>query len=123
MNATLALLLVSALFLSSAAACGDAKKAPAPTSTAVTAPAALSDRISRPSSDRVVAIGDLHGDLGATRRVLQLAGAIDDHDAWVGGKLVVVQTGDEIDRGDDDRQILDLIEKLKRDAKAAGGEL
>lgn len=73
--------------------------------------------------DRVVAIGDLHGDLDATRRALKLAGAIDDKDAWIGGKLVVVQTGDEIDRGDDDRKILDLIEKLKGDAKAAGGDI
>jgi hypothetical protein len=39
------------------------------------------------------------------------------------GSLVVVQTGDEIDRGDDDRAILDLVEALKKQASAAGGEL
>jgi hypothetical protein len=70
-----------------------------------------------------VAIGDLHGDLDVTRRALRLAGAIDEKDAWIGGSLVVVQTGDEIDRGDDDRKILDLVERLKGEAKKAGGEL
>jgi hypothetical protein len=70
-----------------------------------------------------VAIGDLHGDLEATRKVLRLAGAIDAKDAWVGGKLVVVQTGDAVDRGDDDRSILDLLERLKGEAARAGGEL
>ncbi|MDB4947273.1 MAG: serine-threonine protein phosphatase [Labilithrix sp.] len=70
---------------------------------------------------RVVAIGDLHGDLEATRRALRLAGAIGASDAWTGGPLVVVQTGDLVDRGDDDRKILDLVESLKKQARAAGG--
>lgn len=77
----------------------------------------------RPAPERVVAIGDLHGDLQATRAVLRLAGAIDERDAWTGGKLVVVQTGDQIDRGDDDRKILDLFERLKDEAAKAGGEV
>src|SRR5262249_39450199 len=78
-------------------------------------------RDKRPAAERVLAIGDLHGDLQAARSTLRLAGAIDDKDQWVGGKLVVVQTGDQIDRGDDDRKILDLTEKLKAQASAAGG--
>ena len=78
---------------------------------------------SSPAPARLVAIGDLHGDLAATRKVLVLAGAIDASDAWVGGKLVIVQTGDAIDRGDDDRAVLDLLERLKGQAAKAGGEL
>jgi hypothetical protein len=84
--------------------------------------APLSARLTRAAADRIVAIGDLHGDLDHARRVLRLAGAIDDRDRWIGGNLVVVQTGDEIDRGDDDRAILDLIEDLKKQAADAGGE-
>jgi hypothetical protein len=70
---------------------------------------------------RVVAIGDLHGDLGATRAALRAAGAIDDTGAWIGGDLVVVQAGDVLDRGDDESAILELFERLERDARAAGG--
>jgi hypothetical protein len=95
--------------------------APPPPDTPVASP--LSARLSRPTPDRLVAIGDLHGDLDHTRRALRLAGAVDDHDQWVGGHLTVVQTGDEIDRGDDDRSILDHIEEWKRQAAAAGGEV
>jgi hypothetical protein len=76
-----------------------------------------------PATDRLVAIGDLHGDLAVTRAALRLAHAIDEYDRWIGGKLVVVQTGDEIDRGDGDRAILDLFDRLADSAHAAGGEV
>jgi len=70
-----------------------------------------------------VAIGDLHGDLSATRRALRLAGAIDGADQWVGGKLVVVQTGDVVDRGNEDRAVLALLLHVREQAARAGGEL
>jgi hypothetical protein len=76
-----------------------------------------------PAPERLVAIGDLHGDLSATRDVLRLVGAIDGADQWVGDKLVVVQTGDQLDRGDQDRELLDLLAALVPKAKAAGGAL
>ncbi len=72
---------------------------------------------------RVVAIGDLHGDFEATQRVLRLAGAIDNHNHWIGGTLVLVQTGDQIDRWHDDRKILDLFSDLQTQAEAAGGKV
>ena len=77
----------------------------------------------RPDAKRVVAIGDLHGDLAATRAAFKAAGLIDDKDAWIGKDTVVVQLGDILDRGDDEQAILDLIFKLEGEAKAAGGEL
>ncbi|MGE0402898.1 MAG: metallophosphoesterase, partial [Kofleriaceae bacterium] len=77
----------------------------------------------RPKPERLVAIGDLHGDLAATRSAFKAAGAIDDADNWIGGGLVVVQTGDVLDRGDDEQAILDLLFALEGKAKAAGGEL
>jgi hypothetical protein len=70
---------------------------------------------------RIVAIGDLHGDLDACRRALRLGGAIDEEDRWIGGDLVVVQTGDQLDRGDDEQAILDLFTRLGVEAAAAGG--
>ena len=95
----------------------------APTIATPATSTSLSSKLSRPAPARLVAIGDLHGDLAATKRTLKLAGAIDDKDAWIGGALVVEQTGDEIDRGDDDRAILDFTERLRDEAKKAGGEL
>ena len=74
-----------------------------------------------PAAERVVAIGDVHGDLQAARKALQLAGAMDEKDNWIGGKLVLVQTGDQLDRGDNERAIVDLFEKLRKQAAAAGG--
>jgi hypothetical protein len=52
---------------------------------------------------------------------LRLGGAVDEAGKWVGGKLVVVQTGDQLDRGDDEPQILDLLQRLRTEAAAAGG--
>jgi hypothetical protein len=74
-----------------------------------------------PAADRVVAVGDLHGDLASAREALRIAGAIDEHDDWVGGKLVLVQVGDQLDRGDDEPEILGLLEKLTREAAKTGG--
>jgi hypothetical protein len=76
-----------------------------------------------PGAARVVAIGDLHGDAGATRRALRLAGAIDAADRWIGEQLVVVQTGDQVDRGDDDLEIERLLERLEAQAQKGGGRL
>ncbi len=72
---------------------------------------------------RIVAIGDLHGDMTATRSALMLAGAIDDTDAWIGGELIVVQVGDQLDRGDEDRAVFDLFDRLAVEAGQTGGRV
>ncbi|MGW8265105.1 MAG: metallophosphoesterase [Longimicrobiales bacterium] len=71
--------------------------------------------------DRIIAIGDLHGDLQAARAALRLGGAIDARDRWIGGKLVVVQTGDILDRGDEEEAIMNLFQRIGREARSAGG--
>ncbi|MFT3765701.1 MAG: metallophosphoesterase [Minicystis sp.] len=96
-------------------------KSPATATATASAAIAPPQRIAAPA--RIVAIGDLHGDLAATRAVLKLAGAIDDQDHWVGKDMMVVQTGDEVDRGDDDRKIIDLFDHLAEEARAAGGSV
>jgi hypothetical protein len=75
------------------------------------------------NAERIVAIGDLHGDFNAARAAFRLAGATDASDRWIGGRLVVVQTGDQLDRGDGEREIIDFLERLTIEAKAAGGAL
>ncbi len=72
---------------------------------------------------RVVAIGDLHGDLSAARAALRLAGAIDSVDRWIGGDLVVVQTGDILDRGDEEEAIFNLMDSIGADAESSGGAI
>ncbi len=87
-------------------------------------PAAEPERDFRhPAPERLIAIGDLHGDLMRTRAALRLGGAIDAEDRWIGGKLTLVQTGDQIDRGDEDRDVLDLLARLEKEAAAAGGKV
>ena len=59
-----------------------------------------------PAVSRLVAIGDLHGDLKVTLQALRLAKVIPrdiyptnvDKISWIGGKTWVVQCGDQIDR-------------------------
>lgn len=74
-----------------------------------------------PAPERVVAVGDLHGDLRATERALQLGGLMNEAGRWIGGKTVLVQTGDLLDRGDDEQAIVDLFERLEIEAKRDGG--
>jgi hypothetical protein len=71
----------------------------------------------------VIAIGDLHGDLGGARSAFRAGGLIDDKDHWIGKDTVVVQTGDVLDRGNDEQEIFDFLFALEGEARAAGGEL
>eukprot|EP00887_Chlorella_sp_A99_P005371 scaffold1.g5371.t1 len=72
-----------------------------------------------PAAERVVALGDLHGDLEKTRRALRLAQLIDERERWVGGGAVLVQVGDVLDRGPQEIEILYLLERLQARAPAA----
>lgn len=47
---------------------------------------------------RIVAVGDIHGDLDNAGRVLEMAGVVDEDGNWSGNIDVFVQTGDIIDR-------------------------
>jgi hypothetical protein len=71
--------------------------------------------------ERIVAIGDVHGDYNQFARLLRSAQLIDAKDRWTGGKTHLVQTGDVPDRGPDTRRILDLLMRLEREARKAGG--
>jgi len=70
---------------------------------------------------RVVAIGDIHADLGVLRLALRTAGAIDASDRWIGGALTIVQLGDLIGRSDEERQVLDFVFELQGRARTSGG--
>lgn len=76
-----------------------------------------------PAVPRVVAVGDVHGDRAAFQRVLARAGLVDGDLRWTGGTTWLVQTGDILDRGDDEQAILDDLERLEDEAAAAGGRV
>ena len=42
---------------------------------------------------------------------------------WTGGKSILVQTGDVVDRGPQSRKALDLLRQLEDEAEAAGGQV
>ncbi|MBE9548531.1 MAG: metallophosphoesterase [Proteobacteria bacterium] len=71
--------------------------------------------------ERVIAIGDLHGDYQQYLKVMMSAGLINSRGKWVGGKTHLVQTGDITDRGADSRKIIDHLLKLAKQAKKKGG--
>src|SRR6185295_5418060 len=73
--------------------------------------------------DRVVAVGDVHGDHDQLVAVLRSAGLLDAQLKWSGGKAHLVQTGDILDRGPDSRKAMDLLMRLEVEARAAGGEV
>jgi hypothetical protein len=77
---------------------------------------------------RVVAFGDVHGDIDALRSFLITAEVLDpnssnDEPMWSGGETICVQTGDVLDRGDDELACFRLLATLARQAAKAGGAL
>ena len=86
-----------------------------------------------PAQYRVIAIGDLHGDLNATILALHRARVIKNINNkiyWIGGKTHVVQLGDIVDRGgrmstyndeDSEFKIIELFLNLQVQARLVGG--
>ncbi len=72
--------------------------------------------------ERIVVVGDVHGDFDRLRALLRRAALLDDHDRWVGSGSVLVQTGDFMDRGAQVRRTMDLLMRLQAEARAAGGQ-
>ena len=71
--------------------------------------------------ERVVAIGDVHGDYQQFVELLQAANLVDSNTNWIGDNTHLVQTGDVPDRGPDSRQVMDLLMKLEKQARQAKG--
>ena len=73
--------------------------------------------------DRIVAIGDLHGDYDHYLAVLQAAGIVDRRGRWIAGDTHLVQVGDIPDRGPDTRRIIAHMAGLARQASKRGGRV
>lgn len=70
---------------------------------------------------RIVAIGDIHGEIDGLKRILQAAGLADAAGKWTGGRTQLIQTGDYTDRGAGTRAVLDLLMALEPQARRGGG--
>lgn len=90
-------------------------------------PVAVGQSDDRPSAcaitttERVVAVGDVHGGYDRFVAILREAGIIDSRSRWAAGRAVFVQTGDVVDRGPDSRRVIDLLQRLEGEAERAGG--
>jgi len=76
-----------------------------------------------PGPDTILALGDLHADLDNALSAMKMLGVIDDAGHWAAGEATFVQTGDLTDRGPDSGPLIDLMQRLVPEAKAAGGEV
>ena len=74
-------------------------------------------------SNRIIAIGDIHGSLDGFTAILKKTGLIDAKHKWAGGRTQLLQTGDYTDRGDGTRAVMDLLMALEPQAKDAGGRV
>jgi hypothetical protein len=74
-----------------------------------------------PGGPRIVAVGDVHGDIESFVGILREAQLVDAERRWIGGRATLVQTGDYLDRGAHVREVLDLLMALEEEAPGAGG--
>lgn len=68
------------------------------------------------AQDRIIVIGDLHGDYQAMLHALYKATVINNKGEWIGGKTFVVQLGDQLDKGGRGVELYnsgDTLEELK----------
>ena len=79
----------------------------------------------RPQSppQRIIAVGDLHGDHDAWRAIATSSGLIDAKGKWSGGNATLVQMGDIVDRGPDSLKIIRDLMRLQREAPKRGGNV
>ena len=86
----------------------------------VAAPAAAA---SSPQPQRIVAVGDLHGDYEAWLDIAREARLMDASGRWTAGKTILVQLGDITDRGPDSLKIIRSLQQLQKQAPRAGGKV
>ena len=77
----------------------------------------------RAAGERIVAVGDLHGDFDVWLDIARSAGLIDARNGWAGGTTTLVQTGDIVDRGPDSLKIIRNLQKLQKEAPKVGGRV
>ncbi len=75
----------------------------------------------RPPPPRVVAVGDIQGDLAALASILDDRRLIDREGRWTGERSHLVLNGDLVGDNHDSRLLMDFVIRLEREAQTAGG--
>jgi hypothetical protein len=75
------------------------------------------------STKPVIAVGDIHGDFDDLLLILQRMGIIDSQQHWIGSNSIFVQVGDLLDRGPKEREVMDLLMSLEKQAPNTGGQV
>jgi hypothetical protein len=87
------------------------------------------DSIELQPDQRLVCIGDVHGDLQALQNFLTLAGVYSNNNnddggiQWTGGNTILVQCGDILDRGSQELACFSLLTQLSQLAGKDGGQV
>jgi len=90
---------------------------------AAASPALAAAPPSQSQPPRIVAIGDLHGDFSVWRD-LALAAEIENAQGhWTGGKTILVQVGDVVDREPYSLEIIRELMRLQKEAPKQGGKV
>jgi len=76
-----------------------------------------------PQPQRIVAVGDLHGDFSVWRDIASAAGLVDRRGHWTGGRTTLVQLGDMVDREPDSSKIVRDLIRLQKEAPKKGGRV
>ena len=76
-----------------------------------------------PLAQRIIAIGDLHGDYDVWQDIARGAGLIDPKGHWAGGNSILVQMGDITDREPDSLKIIRSLQQLEKEAPRKGGKV
>jgi len=74
-----------------------------------------------PSTPRIVALSDIHGQYGLLVKLLRAHHVIDQDDRWALGSATLVVAGDVFDRGPQVTEAFWLLYSLQQQAEAAGG--
>ena len=85
--------------------------------------AALTTVAHAAAPQRIVAVGDLHGDFSAWLDIARDARLVDGKGNWAGGKTTLVQLGDVTDRGPDSLKIIRSLQLLQKGASRSGGKV
>src|SRR5262249_12919535 len=71
--------------------------------------------------ERLIAVGDVQGDLGALDAILRETGLVDGDGAWRGERGHLVLLGDLVGGCEDSRLLVEYVMRLAVEAASAGG--